>query len=68
MDKRISRKWLIAIKSGKKPTRHTKICSKHFDEACYKVTSMGKQFTIVIIISLNILIFYCIVFTYISSK
>lgn len=41
-DKILQKKWLIAIKSQKKTTKHTKICSKHFSEDSYTVTSMGK--------------------------
>lgn len=41
-DQRIVKKWLIAIRSGKKPTKYTKICSKHFVDSDYNVTSLGK--------------------------
>lgn len=38
----MKKKWLTAIKSGKQPTKYTKICSKHFTDECYTITSMGK--------------------------
>lgn len=38
------REWLVAIKSAKVPSVHAKVCSKHFTEDCYTVTSMGKLY------------------------
>lgn len=38
------KEWLVKIRSGKKPTQHSTVCSLHFAEADYTLTSMGKQF------------------------
>lgn len=50
------KKWLIAIKSGKKPSKYTKICSKHFTQDSYVVTSMGRYIISYSISSLLILL------------
>ncbi|XP_031359312.1 uncharacterized protein LOC116182892, partial [Photinus pyralis] len=36
------RSWLNAIKSGKQPSKHAKVCEKHFRNDDYVVTSLGQ--------------------------
>lgn len=40
--KHMRQKWIHAIKSNKNPSKHSKVCSKHFVDSDYNITSMGK--------------------------
>ncbi|XP_028132033.2 uncharacterized protein LOC114327558 [Diabrotica virgifera virgifera] len=41
-NKDLQKRWLIAIRSGKRISKHTKICSRHFSDENYTVTSLGQ--------------------------
>lgn len=41
-DVMLKKKWVIATKSGKKPSKYAKVCSKHFKLSDYTSTSMGE--------------------------
>uniref|UniRef100_A0A6P7GDH0 Uncharacterized protein LOC114336093 n=1 Tax=Diabrotica virgifera virgifera TaxID=50390 RepID=A0A6P7GDH0_DIAVI len=57
-NKDLQKRWLIAIRSGKRISKHTKICSRHFSDENYTVTSLGKLKNTYF----NFLHYYCLVF------
>lgn len=41
-DKKMKKLWVHALKFKKQPSKYTRVCSNHFLESDYNITSLGK--------------------------